>query len=346
MKILIALSALFLLAASFTAKHMPDRKFRILPYHIVSTEADSTLDQNHCLFEVHFVESGYYRGNNPLEKKDTLIWPKLEYSCNGVIRNLQLDYTMMEEVIVSPGKYAFSFYAEGYGEIFTDSIPIEPGHRTIVNVYLRRFSDSQPEMLLKPVIYVYSPDEQEIDVALSSPDPFSFTYPAYEKGWKGMAHPDGSMTISGKMYPYLFWESERDNAFSHIDLSSGFVVKSTEVIPFLEKQLSAMGMNDKEQADFITFWGPRMQSHDRGLVHFMFNEEYSKEVAGLTVTPAPQSVFRVYMLFVPLEEGSNRVLRPQVIPRADRTGFHVIEWGGSELSPSAVSQVQAVSSGQ
>jgi len=311
-------------------------KKMVVVYHIVTSQPDSSLDQNHAVFELRFLR----RNTQGITSLDSL---SIEYSCNGAIQYIHPGESLTRNVPVSPGTYQFRFYADGYYEITTDSIPVAPGYRTVVAINLTPIETHEIQnTVLKPVIYTYSPAEQEITVALSPRNPFTFTYPAYGNGWKGTAHPDGSMTIAGKTYPYLFWEGTENNSFRGADFSTGFVVTRSEVTGFLEEKLTEMGLNAKEQADFITFWGPRMAQSERGFVHFLFNEAYDSEVAGIAVEPAPESIFRVYILWVPIGEETVIAPEPQHLPTAERTGFHLIEWGGSELSAANVFGIAGV----
>lgn len=285
-------------------------------YWISSTEKDPNLDENHAQFELEF------------DPSTTRSHANIELSCNGVISRFQVDSTY-EQIMVSPGSYVFQVYrGQGYNEITTDSIVILPGHKTVIHFHFR---DPEQEMhLKKPVIYTYSDVEKAVDITIRPKGELTFTYPLAEAGkWSGTVHADGSFTSNGKNYPYLFWEGERKQSLQP-DFSSGFVVNRDEVVPFLEKQLTAMGLNEKEQTDFITFWGPIMTQSESGFAHFVFNEDYD-ELATLEISPKPDHMFRVYLLWTPLQAGQHISPKRQTIPKMTREGFYVIEWGGSEV---------------
>ncbi|CAN5916633.1 hypothetical protein BH11BAC7_BH11BAC7_10940 [soil metagenome] len=91
-----------------------------------------------------------------------------------------------------------------------------------------------------------------------------------------------------------------------------------------------MGLNSKETEDYITYWCPRMVANDKNYIHFMFNEEYN-EYAGLDVNPAPDKMFRVFMLWSKSEENVNTNVVPQSIETFERSGFTIVEWGGAEM---------------
>ena len=52
-------------------------------------------------------------------------------------------------------------------------------------------------------------------------------------------------------------------------------------------------------------------------------------MAKLEITPNPDSVLRVFMVYKPLEE-KNEIEEP-VLESFDRNGFTVVEWGGTEI---------------
>jgi hypothetical protein len=51
--------------------------------------------------------------------------------------------------------------------------------------------------------------------------------------------------------------------------------------------------------------------------------------AKLNITPAPDSLLRIFMTYVPLEEAVD--IQPQQLTTYERTGFTVVEWGGSKI---------------
>ncbi|MBP5362708.1 MAG: hypothetical protein J6Y71_06800 [Ruminococcus sp.] len=53
--------------------------------------------------------------------------------------------------------------------------------------------------------------------------------------------------------------------------------------------------------------------------------------AVLDITPAPDSILRIFMTYIPLENAVD--IEPQELETFERKGFTVVEWGGSEISP-------------
>lgn len=326
----------FTLNLAAATPDIPVEKRIANPFYILSSESDSTLDDNHSLFEIRFTPSLLEQFNENIVATPPAI---VELSCNGVIQRFTVDSTLKTTILVSPGTYIFQLAVTNRNlqEIFTDSITILPHFRTIAQTH---FWSAEPEIIVfKPVIYLYPPQDEEVTVALQPKGAFTFTYPAYADGWKGTAHPDGSITIAGKHYPYLFWEGTDQGTIPAPDYGSGFFVKQAAVVSFLEEKLTAMGLSDQEKTDFITFWGPRMSQSEQGFAHFLFNKDY-EQIADLSITPAPQEIFRVYLLWTPLDDATLLHPQPQAIPTVHRSGFYAIEWGGSEVPFNSLSLVQ------
>jgi len=183
----------------------------------------------------------------------------------------------------------------------------------------------------KPVIYLYPSHTENVHVTLNFPAGFSATVPSYNKqsGWNVSARPDGSLTniTDGKTYPYLYWEG--NPAPFSFDMHDGFVVAGGQTTAFLNKELTAIGLNQSEKADFISYWAPKLQANKYTLIHFA-GSEYT-DVAKLSITPNPDSLLRVFMVEKPLE--SPVKVTPQTFPAFHRDGFTAVEWGGTVLSP-------------
>ncbi len=178
----------------------------------------------------------------------------------------------------------------------------------------------------KPVIYLYPEKTTDVSVKLDFDGKLTYTYPAYGGGWNVTAEPDGTLInkADGSTHYYLFWEGVANFDWSH---ESGFVVKGSETEAFLLKTLAEMGLTPREYNDFITYWVPKMQNNKYNLISFS-GEEYA-EGAKLTVSPAPESVLRVHMVWMALDEPIE--IPAQSFEPFERTGFTLVEWGGTEV---------------
>lgn len=183
----------------------------------------------------------------------------------------------------------------------------------------------------KPVIYLYPEQETKVNVQLDFNGTLTSTYPTLPpEGWSVTAQPDGTLTDEeGRSYRYLFWEGVADVDWKQ---DSGFLVKAEDAREFLEQSLTQLGLNELEQNDFITYWLPKLEKNGESFVTFAA-EQYTDN-AVLTVTPQPDSVLRVQMLISKVDD-SNRAafqkLPEQELPRFEREGFVLVEWGGTDL---------------
>ena len=187
-------------------------------------------------------------------------------------------------------------------------------------------SESEEVNELKPVIYLYPEEEMEVEVKLDYSGVFTTTYPAYEDGWNVVAKPDGSLTstATGREYYCLFWEGVSEVEY---DLSKGFVVPGDETEQFLEEALATLGLTEKEANEFIIYWLPQMEGNAYNLISFQ--DEVYTDNAKLEITPAPDSVLRVFMAWKALDEPLE--IEPQLLERVFQEGFTVVEWGGAKL---------------
>ena len=191
----------------------------------------------------------------------------------------------------------------------------------------------------KPVLYVYSPQEQLVTVSVDVDGAIDTVYPApdalettdwgTQASWTVTASPDGTLTdASGRTYPSLFW----DGPVGQESPEEGFVVAREDAVPFLEEKLALLGLTDKEAADFITYWAPRIRANEYTFVSFdassyTAHARYSfTDEAGAPVKP--DTFIRVFMTIRAAD--ANEEVTPQVFgPTPTRSGFTAVEWGGA-----------------
>jgi hypothetical protein len=180
----------------------------------------------------------------------------------------------------------------------------------------------------KPVIYLYPQHEENVSVKVQTPGPMTASIPAYNNGWNVSANPDSIITdlITGKQYPYLFWESEGGNGYSMP--KEGFNVAARDLHTFFESTLAKYGLNQKERSDFEEFWVPRLESK-KSLYYFITftTTEKMQRYAPLSISPKPDTLIRVFMDYK-LISNPIAVKEPQIIT-PERNGFTAIEWGGA-----------------
>lgn len=183
-----------------------------------------------------------------------------------------------------------------------------------------------PAIAEKPVIYLYPEEEMQVSVKLEYDGKLTCTYPAYDGGvgWENLTVlPDGTIyDADGKEYYCLYWEGMTSADY---DFSKGFCVRGEDTAEFLETVLPKIGLNAREANEFIIYWLPQMQENTYNIISFQ-TEVYT-DTARLTVNPNPDSLLRVFMAYYASETPVE--MEEQVFEGFKRSGFTVVEWGGS-----------------
>lgn len=300
-------------------------KSELVPmYQVISDTADAKVPEGKCLI------------TGVITREGQTINEALIYSTSGI--KVNSNKIGKFRIIVDTADTYLVIHKSPFKDAFVEYLKFNNQH----HIDLKIFMPLEEEMIMveKPVIYAYAPSQTAINIKLSTNEDFTFTYPQISdlNSWSFYTANDGAITLKDKEYPYLFWESktEKIEYIKNENAIEGNVVKDELVISFLEKQLDILGLNEREQTDFITYWAPRMTQHKYALVQFVVDEGYDN-IAKIDITPSPQSLRRVYMLFTPFNDYPNQykiksqILRPTSI---DRTGLTIIEWGGSEIPQS------------
>lgn len=182
-----------------------------------------------------------------------------------------------------------------------------------------------PNVAYKPVIYLYPEEEMEVSVKLNLDGELTCTYPAYNSGWEVTAYPDSTLTDDkGQTYNYLYWEGE---TYTQYDLSKGFCVKGPDTAVFLEDALDKFGLTRREANEFIVYWLPLMERNPYNVISFQ--TDIYTDAAQLEVTPTPDTMIRVFMAWQACDRFVE--LPEQELRAPKRSGFTVIEWGGTEV---------------
>lgn len=317
MKTLVLLLSFLAIGALKASESYPERS----DWEIISKTKDSTLKPNRT--RITFLISGLDLDDG----KQRIVW-----SANKFIdtTSIAISSYSISKVFIS-GNYNFKFYANSrYREIIIPKLRLDSGYAITVELNFK--ATERNMMVKKPVIYLYPEESTEVHLKVKPAGTMTFTYPEHgANGWQVIAQPNGDLLTNGKNLNYLFWEAQQNFSKNDFDLSTGTIVSKERTIDFLSESLTRIGLNSKEQADFITFWGPQLQQNDENFIHFVLNEE-ANSFGTLEITPVPDHVYRVYMLYSDAAGMSETQLKPQDFPQMDRSGFTVIEWGGSDLT--------------
>lgn len=182
----------------------------------------------------------------------------------------------------------------------------------------------EPGVDYKPVIYLYPQRKTDVKVKLDVDGQMLCTYPEYNGGWEVTAYPDGTLSDGKQTYNYLFWEAKTNAKY---DFSSGFCVKGSDTAAFLEGALAQLGLNRKEANEFIVFWLQKMQDNPYNVISFQ--QEAYTDAARLDITPAPDTLIRVFMAWYPSVEYVS--IPAQELTAPARSGFTAVEWGGATV---------------
>ena len=178
----------------------------------------------------------------------------------------------------------------------------------------------------KPVVYLYPEEETQVTVNLDFDGVLTSTYPAYGDGWTVTARPDGTLTgEDGREYYCLFWEGVSPREY---DFSAGFCVAGADTAAFLEDALAQLGLTRREANEFLIYWLPQMEGNPYNLISFQ-GAAYT-DGARLDIDPAPDTLIRVFMAWKRLDRPEQ--IAPQELKAVERTGFTVVEWGGTEVN--------------
>ncbi len=200
-------------------------------------------------------------------------------------------------------------------------------HRKIIAEQISAWSGGINAPIEKPIIYLYPDTPTQCTVKLLFDGELTCTYPEYgENGWRDfVAYPDGTLVFpDGKEYYALYWEGVQDIEW---DLTRGFCVRGEDTAEFLEWALAEQGLTPREANEFIVYWLPIMQNNPYNVISFQ-TTAYTDAV-GLEISPAPDSLLRVFMTYYATDEKLD--IEPQSFARFERRGFTVVEWGGSQV---------------
>ena len=133
-----------------------------------------------------------------------------------------------------------------------------------------------------------------------------------------------TLDAKGQIYNYLYWEGE---TYAQYDLSKGYCVKGEDTAEFLENALDKLGLNRREANEFSVYWLPLMEQNPYNIISFQ--TDIYTDAAQLTVKPTPDTIIRVFMAW---QKADSYVEIPkQELFAPKRSGFTVVEWGGTEI---------------
>lgn len=255
-------------------------------------------------------------------------------------RTVKTDMQGRFELKISSLDTLVYMFHEVYGEIAIRGYDFKSRHRVVI-----RFNPAspydEPQTVKKPVIYLYADEPTAVSISLQHPG-LTFTYPALNTRWNMRADSTGNLTdmTSGRTYPYLFWEAETRglNYVQKQDHIPGFLIATDSLISFLESSLSTLGLTEREQTDFITFWAPQLIQTPFVFIQFLTDQTYDEKIAHVDIQPQPEAMRRIFLLYTPLSSPLDFPLTPagQQLAGFERSGLTFVEWGGAAVNLSVL----------
>ncbi|MGD0339511.1 MAG: hypothetical protein ABSB78_12080 [Bacteroidota bacterium] len=211
-----------------------------------------------------------------------------------------------------PGSYA----ADVFINARFDNAEIERPQRIQITII-----DTSHILVRKPNIYLYPQTTRNLSVALEFPLGGSIlqSIPLYSGGWNVSVEPSGKID---RQYDYLFYESKNPDAFQY---TSGWIVSRDTLTSFFSNNLLLAGFNQHEKSNFIEYWIPRLVEYPYYIIYPQFADEIGK-VIRLKISEQPDNMLRLFYVI----QGTNdfgKKLPPPSIPKFERNGFVVTEWG-------------------
>lgn len=160
--------------------------------------------------------------------------------------------------------------------------------------------------------------------------------------WNIQIKPDGTISYNKQVYAYLFWEALTVGQHNfQIDLKNAFCTESIYAPNLLNSVLTSYGLNVKERQDLITYWLPELTENDYLVFQVIcslenkstkkidyYGSSYYQQVAKLEITPQPDFVLRIFLLFSPSSKFIKFYNNSKINIPINRNGCWVVEWGG------------------
>lgn len=235
---------------------------------------------------------------------------------------------------LSKGKHKLAFYINvNFNEILLER-EFTGKHYYEIGLNFQGSASSRRQIMVeKPVIYLYSEKQDAFQLKIKTDSELKFTYPVYDTEWKGTASADGTIQMNGSNYPYLFWDASLPAENLKPNWNRAYQFEGVNTVTYLESQLDLLGFTEKEKADFITYWGPRMQQMKIVQILWMQDKQIDP-IASLEITPYFNQN-RIYIIFRETKEFMKQTLelKVPVLKPMNRSGNYLIEWGGIEIKP-------------
>ncbi len=174
----------------------------------------------------------------------------------------------------------------------------------------------------KPNIYIYPKEQMNLDVNIDFPHGGEVTtsIPEYGSGWNDL-NVDPSGMINDE-YSYLFYESQNPDLCQY---NKGWIIAQEDLELFFIGNMTATGFNEQEITDFTDYWIPILKDYPYYEIYPQYNEQLDR-IIQLNFSHKPDNILRLIYTLKGLQK-NNLVLHEPEIPKFNREGFVVVEWG-------------------
>jgi hypothetical protein len=197
-----------------------------------------------------------------------------------------------------------------------DDVEIEQPQRIHITIM-----DTPFVAVKKPNIYLYPQTTRNLSVALEFPLGGSIiqSVPLYSGGWNVSVEPFGKID---RQYDYLFYVSKIPDMYQY---RTAWVVGKDTLASFFSNNLLLTGFSEREKDDFVEYWIPRLTDYPYYIIYPQFADEIGK-VIRLKFSESPDNILRLFYIIKGITH-KDQMLPAPTIPRFNRTGFVVTEWG-------------------
>ncbi len=200
----------------------------------------------------------------------------------------------------------------------------------------------------KPVVYLYPQKTTKISLKFTKQMDLDVAIPSYRNGWNVIAEPNGvlhnqvpencsninsahfgseyaAQACLTNSYPYIYWAGQSSNKYPKVN--GGWVVAQDNLASFMNDKLDSVGFTKTERSDMLSYWLPKMLEKDSTYYRISFlNTQQLNELFPMVVSPRPESLYRIFLDWQPLNAPES--ISPQNLPKIQRNGFFMLEWGG------------------
>jgi hypothetical protein len=183
-----------------------------------------------------------------------------------------------------------------------------------------------------PAIWLYPGDKMDVELELTfQGDGFmTSSQPSYNDRWRIYVDPSAmfnqysSTHVNDAWVPYLDYDGFRDGNFQR---KSGWCIRQKELLEWQRGQLRELGFSEREVDDANYAYGRMLLSRRYSEEYFAVYPQDTATVetsVSLKVTPTPDSIYRLWLYFVPVATKPLDLESPR-LSRVERKGFTVVE---------------------